>query len=759
MKQSSNTAKVIAYCVLITLLCTPALAIVYVEDFETYTTGTLAGQQGWSKLGGTGRAEVYANNGPTLPGSKCVRVDNLSGTYITLRKSISDLVSDNKVLTIQYDVRNVTNGSSKHPTTFRFRVLDSSTGNPAIGNMHYDGGAGPGCQAWANTGTNNGWAPGGPSWTDTGWHTVAWRLNYATREFVSVTFDGTQYPQPGWFFAYSCNKANLLEIYLAGPDGNNDIWEIDNIVLTSHPIPAAVSIAEAKSLDDGAEVTVKGVVTGVFANADPPRFYIQQTDSAPCGIQVRCVGPQPFVNQKVSVTGTLSTDFETGERYILATAGYNVIGSGNIKPVAMNLRALGGGPIGQQQGVHGGQGTNNIGLLVKVCGKVTGKAADGSYAYICDGSAIEDGSGTPGIRVDFTAIEEVMRPECRVGDNVVVQGISSMYAFGGHSHRLVRVRSTIDFTNYSLKIFKVMVINFDPIVPSVGKRTHEALGWNDPWSHTIAYINDLKEVSGCWAQYQIVEWHDVNYFAHFTDGFQYSAQEFYDMWRSCGGSCNWHSGTADYYRIINDFGIAAKVAAGEIDEVFLFGPPFACAFWEAAMAGPSPYFINGGTYYVPSAKRNFAIMGFNYEREVGCMLEDFCHRAECIMSRVYRPPQWWFPTWPITNNWDRFRMYDKIKSGEAACGTCHYAPNSQSDYDWGNTTYVWSYCDDWLYNWPNLLGVKRWVNCSEWGNGDMRLHHLWWLKHIPRKPGVNADGKQNNWWKYFCDFNSYPESR
>jgi hypothetical protein len=106
-------------------------------------------------------------------------------------------------------------------------------------------------------------------------------------------------------------------------------------------------------------------------------------------------------------------------------------------------------------------------------------------------------------------------------------------------------------------------------------------------------------------------------------------------------------------------------------------------------------------------------------------------------------------------------MIDKVQSGESACGFCHYAPNSQSDYDWGNTTYVWSMCDDWLYNWPNLQGAvtKRWVNCGEWGKGDMRLHHKWWLTHIPKRSGVNADGKQNNWWKYLCDYWSYPESR
>jgi hypothetical protein len=106
-------------------------------------------------------------------------------------------------------------------------------------------------------------------------------------------------------------------------------------------------------------------------------------------------------------------------------------------------------------------------------------------------------------------------------------------------------------------------------------------------------------------------------------------------------------------------------------------------------------------------------------------------------------------------------MFDQVQDGEAACGITHFAPNSATDYDWGNTTKVMSTCNVWLYNWPNLKGAstKRLVDCSEWGGGDMRLHHVWWLNHIPKAAGVNPDGKQNNWWKYFVNYSSYPESR
>jgi len=84
-------------------------------------------------------------------------------------------------------------------------------------------------------------------------------------------------------------------------------------------------------------------------------------------------------------------------------------------------------------------------------------------------------------------------------------------------------------------------------------------------------------------------------------------------------------------------------------------------------------------------------------------------------------------------------------------------PNSERDYDWGNRRGVWSTCDDWL-NYPNLTGQRRRVNCEEWGGGDVRAHHRWWLRHLPRAPG-RTEGKLNNWWAYATDPNRFPESR
>jgi len=320
------------------------------------------------------------------------------------------------------------------------------------------------------------------------------------------------------------------------------------------------------------------------------------------------------------------------------------------------------------------------------------------------------------------------------------------------------------------KTIKVAVLCFDPYCPGHGnKRTHEVFGWYDPQKSIETYINDLKTASGGWARYKVVSFYYINYYPYFEDGFRYDPDEYVEAWKNRPAT-TMHKGMTDYKKLLcdksydynNPKSIAERVKSGEIDEVFSFSSPGSMdGGGEAAMAGPNPFFVNGGVFKIPETGRNVVLMGFNYEREVGCMLEDFCHRTEAIMSRVYKAKDMFYPTLPADNNWEKFRMIDKVDAGNAACGFCHYAPNSAHDYDWGNTTKVYSTCDDWLYNWPNLKGAvtKRLVDNTEWGGGDTRLHHIWWLSHIPRTAGVNPDGKQNNWWKYICDFNSYPESR
>jgi hypothetical protein len=122
------------------------------------------------------------------------------------------------------------------------------------------------------------------------------------------------------------------------------------------------------------------------------------------------------------------------------------------------------------------------------------------------------------------------------------------------------------------------------------------------------------------------------------------------------------------------------------------------------------------------------------------MLENFGHRVESIMEHVYRGRH------GEANLWERFTRYDKRNPGRAECGNVHFAPSSQADYDWGNPRPVLSRADAW-YSFPDLSRPPREMRAVEWGGGDMRGHHLWWLDHLPRIEG-ETDGVRNNWWAY-----------
>lgn len=70
-------------------------------------------------------------------------------------------------------------------------------------------------------------------------------------------------------------------------------------------------------------------------------------------------------------------------------------GEDSLDPVGMNCLAVGGTAIGQAPGVRDGEGLNNMGLLVRVAGRVT--LVVSSSVYVDDGSNIADMTGRTGV--------------------------------------------------------------------------------------------------------------------------------------------------------------------------------------------------------------------------------------------------------------------------------------------------------------------------------------------------------------------------
>ncbi|MGE5223582.1 MAG: hypothetical protein ACM3PY_14185 [Omnitrophica WOR_2 bacterium] len=284
-----------------------------------------------------------------------------------------------------------------------------------------------------------------------------------------------------------------------------------------------------------------------------------------------------------------------------------------------------------------------------------------------------------------------------------------------------------------------MLIVIDPVMDEArGTKLSQYMGWNHVDDLVKGYIADVAACSGGLVQYEVAGRQEIHDFPPLADGFTYSPGSYLDVMKR--GVKAHTPYLIDYLGLVNRFNLIERVQAREIDEVWFFGFPYA-GLYESHMAGRGSFWCNSSPLEGSQhGSRRFVMMGFSYERGVGEMLEDLGHRSESVMTKVFEHHH------GEANLWQRFTRYDKIAPGQAEVGSVHFAPNSEKDYDWGNSRFVPSKCDDWK-SFPALQGAARQVNCAEWGNGDIRLHHIWWLSHLPKTTG-RINGISNNWWEY-----------
>lgn len=302
---------------------------------------------------------------------------------------------------------------------------------------------------------------------------------------------------------------------------------------------------------------------------------------------------------------------------------------------------------------------------------------------------------------------------------------------------------------------KVLVLEFNPILKSTGQRLSVSRGWYDPNTLLTQYISDLYNNSGNTINYVISEHAVVDSYNQKADGFIYDDTTYLACVNSGGTKC--HSpDVADYLKILADFQVCEKSNSGQIDELWLFGGPW-FGYWEANMAGPNSFYTNGPAIKVgTSCTKNINIMGFNYERSVPEMTEDFIHRTEGTMTHLNT-------TWktsldqPPYTFWDKFTFFSAYPTAPEfpyyGAGNMHFPCNSNdinNPYNWSSSNTVISNADDW-FNFPNLLGVSAPVNCNAWGCTGSG-YEAWWMNRVPRYVGTSIDGYLNNWWRYVVDY-------
>jgi hypothetical protein len=304
----------------------------------------------------------------------------------------------------------------------------------------------------------------------------------------------------------------------------------------------------------------------------------------------------------------------------------------------------------------------------------------------------------------------------------------------------------VDNTTEPVRIVtaRVLLVVYNPIMDAgSGARMVQSMHWNDPDALVNTFIQDILETSGGLARYQVVQRLELNEFPALTDGYRYDPQTYQAVMKRTQPV---HQPEyANYQAILTGLNVLPRITSREIDEVWLMGFPQA-GFFESTMCGAGAFWCNSQPQaWSTTCSRRFIVMGFSFERGVGEMIHSFGHRAESLLIKTFAKTQ------GKANLYAQFSLYDKVAPGKAQVGNIHFPPNADTDYDYNNSRKVSSNCYDW-YNFPVFQNDIRQVNADEWGNGDMRTLHKWWLNHLPKVAG-RTSGVVNNWWQYIMDPN------
>jgi len=209
-------------------------------------------------------------------------------------------------------------------------------------------------------------------------------------------------------------------------------------------------IAAARLTPSDSLITVLAKPVTAGTNELAGVFYIEEPDRS-AGMRVLWNKSAVPRGLYAAVSGLVKT--VGGERVIEAQA----VCTGEtipepVGPLGLVNRSLGGSspdPLVPQ--IDDSCGAYNVGLLVKTWGEVT--AVGGDWFYVDDGSSLDDGSGSDGLKVALAGLSMPPPPGTMpdVGDYVAVTGLSSCesQAVGGSVVRLLRPRNAADILDLS----------------------------------------------------------------------------------------------------------------------------------------------------------------------------------------------------------------------------------------------------------------------------------------------------------------------
>jgi len=219
----------------------------------------------------------------------------------------------------------------------------------------------------------------------------------------------------------------------------------------------------------------------------------------------------------------------------------------------------------------------------------------------------------------------------------------------------------------------------------------------------------------------------------------------------------------DYAKIMADIDIQTYVEQKGVKEIWLFAyHGDVVGLWESNMSSPYGDVSNSDcdTNDLPVLKHTYTVYHYNYQRDVGEAVEDHTHQIEYLLNYVDSRDTTPTDKWPDLLFWGKFVGSDvsdkmvpvKTQDGRQVyrCGWTHYAPNSESDYDWSNPRTVETDIEDWQ---PEGVGKTQKINCDRWQRNDLKWK-IYWMQNIPgANNGLTFKGKRlTNWWLFKGDW-------
>ena len=278
---------------------------------------------------------------------------------------------------------------------------------------------------------------------------------------------------------------------------------------------------------------------------------------------------------------------------------------------------------------------------------------------------------------------------------------------------------------------RVLLVVYNPVMDAAtGTKLIQTMHWNNPDDLANAFIQDILEVSGGMARFQIVQRIELNEFPALTDGYRYDPQVYRSVIHKEQPA---HQPEyASYQAILTGLNVLPRITNREIDEVWLMGFPQA-GFYESTMCGAGAFWCNSQPQtWSAGCNRRFVVMGFSSERGNGEMLHSFGHRAESILTQAFSKTQ------GNANLYAQFALYDKIAPGKAQLGNIHFPPNAEADYDYNNPRRVLSNCYDW-YNFPAFADDVREINATNGGMGICASCINGGSSIYPKSPGAPVE--------------------